>query len=442
MRILQVNSFFTEGGSAKIVCGLYRGLIAAGEECIVAAARGVAETYGDNIYRIAGKQTAYLNALQVRLFDNDGFVSRRATLGLIHAIRSYNPDLVHLHNLHGYYIDVSLLFPFLRDFGKPVMWTLHDCWAFTGHCAWFSAAGCDKWSRNSCDGHCSQTREYPTCWLRGNAGRNFGKKRSVFTGLSNLSIVTPSYWLADCVRKSFLGNYDIRVIPNGVDLRQFHPVDSNVKSRLGIEGKTLLLGVAMRWTERKRLDDFIQLASLLDDNFVILLIGLSKSQLKSLPKNIIGLTVTDSACTLADYYSAADLFLNLSEEESFGLVTVEALACGTPVIVRSVTACAEPVDDTCGIVLDENSDIKDLAEIITAGKWRNFTATACLHRATQIDASLQFANYHDRYSSLIYPPPIQIIEHKLITLIYSKLFLKIQYKLYLCHYIIYVTQIV
>lgn len=401
MRIVQVNSFFSAGGTARIVNGIYDAAKAAGDECLVAAARGEM-VYVMDSFRICGKASVYGNAAAARMLDNEGFNGRISTMRLIDAILDYTPDVVHLHNLHGYYLNVGLLFDFLKVYGRPVVWTLHDCWAMTGHCAWFTSAQCRKWSLpGGCDGDCCQRQEYPASWMLSKARRNFQQKRESFTGVGNMNIVTPSMWLAGCVRHSMLKEYPVEVIYNGVDAEnKFLPMPNRVKDRYGIGGRqTMLLGVASPWNKRKGFDKFIELAGRLGEEYVIVLIGVSCSQRRSLPENIIALPkMSDSE--LAEHYSAADLLLNLSEEETFGLVTVEALACGTPVLVLDSTACPETVDDTCGIVVDTKSGIDGIEAAVTAGMWHSISPEACRLRALKFSAKKQFHEYVQLYHSI------------------------------------------
>lgn len=400
MRIIQINSFFSAGGTARVVNGIYDAAKAAGDECVVAAARGEIVHPHDS-FRICGKASVYRNAAMVRIFDNEGFSGRKSTVRLIEAIKNYAPDVLHLHNLHGYYLDVELLFDFLKEYGRPVVWTLHDCWAMTGHCAWFTSAKCEKWSLpGGCGGDCCQRQEYPASRLLSEAQRNFCRKREAFTGVGNMNVITPSEWLAGCVRQSMLKEYPVKVIYNGVDTENvFRPIPNRVKNRYGISARqVMLLGVASPWNKRKGLGKFVELSRRLGREYVIVLVGVSYSQRRSLPENIISLPRMGDR-ELAEHYSAADLLLNLSEEETFGLVTVEALACGTPVIVLDSTACPETVDDTCGIVVDANSGVDGIETAITSGEWRGMSAEACRLRALKFSAKTQFHKYIELYNS-------------------------------------------
>lgn len=350
MKILMINSVCGIRSTGRICTDLADILKEHGHECLIAYGREtVPEKYENISYRIGSDADVKLHALSARLFDNAGFCSRKATKKLIKKIREYDPDVIHLHNLHGYYLDVEALFDYLKKSGKPVVWTLHDCWAFTGHCAHFDAVGCNKW-KTGCH-HCPQKREYPTSFLFDNSKKNYADKKRLFTQVENLTPVTPSGWLAGIVRESFLGKYDIKVIPNGIDLDIFKPTNSDFRKKYGLENKKIILGVASAWDKRKGLDDFVSLSALLDESYAVVLVGIDEKQKCALPKNIIAISKTNNALELAEVYSAADVFVNPSRQETMGLTTVEAMACGTPVAVSDLTAVPEVVTSDGGLIL-------------------------------------------------------------------------------------------
>lgn len=339
MRILQINSVCGTGSTGRIATDMYDILKENGHECCIAYGRGDAPA-GYNTIKIGNKYDIYYHALMNRITDKHGFYSGAATKKFIKQVEEYNPDVIHIHNIHGYYINIEILFNYLKQSNKPVIWTLHDCWSFTGHCAHFTYVGCDKWKLGCYD--CPQLDTYPSSKVFDNSKENYQNKRRLFTGVSNLTIVTPSQWLAGLVKESYLGEYPIRVINNGIDLDVFKPTESDFRKQYGLENKHVILGVANIWDKRKGLDDFIELSKQLDDEKqAIVLVGLSDKQLKTLPKNIIGIKRTNSTKELAEIYTAADVFFNPSKEETFGLVTVEAMACGTPAVVLDASAAPE-----------------------------------------------------------------------------------------------------
>lgn len=338
MKVLQINSFFTVGGPPRIMNGIYDTLKEQGIECRIAAAREKMYAPEDSI-RIGTGFSVKLNAILARIFDNEGFSAKRATKKLIKQIEEYDPDIIHLHNLHGYYINIEMLFDYLKKCNKKIVWTLHDCWAMTGHCPHSSMVKCDKWL-NGCY-QCPLKKDYPSSYVLDRSGKNWKRKKEIFNGVPNLTLVCVSKWLESVVKKSFLSNYGTKVIYNGIDLSSFKSVDSDFRSKYGIEDKKVLLGVAMRWLPRKGLDDYRKLAEQLDENTVIVMVGLTAEECKNMPSNIIGVPPTNNDTELAEIYSAADICLNLSYEETFGLTSVEALSCGTPIVTYDQTAVPE-----------------------------------------------------------------------------------------------------
>ncbi|HOO28310.1 MAG TPA: glycosyltransferase, partial [Lachnospiraceae bacterium] len=299
-RVLLINTIVGSGSVGRIVSGLYRTLNEHGYECLVAYGRGEAP---DSIrsYRIGTDTGVYIHGGLSRITDRHGFFSSKATIELIAVIEEFNPDIVHLHNVHGYYLNVKLLFEYLKRSGRRVIWTLHDCWSFTGHCTHFEYIGCQKW-QNGCF-QCEQLQEYPKSLMVDNSKKNYQQKKELFTGFSNMTIVTPSEWLEARVKQSYLQKYHTVVIPTGIDLEQFAPVEEErtddnlvfqLRTRLGIKNKHVLLGVANPWRERKGLSQFESLAKAISDKFVIILIGLNDDQLSSLPHSIIGFSKTES----------------------------------------------------------------------------------------------------------------------------------------------------
>lgn len=353
MKVLQINSFFSVGGPPRIVNGIYDTLVEQGHECKIAAAREQYYSEEDSI-QIGTKLGVYFNALSCRLFDDDGFRSKKATQELVRRIKEYDPDVIHLHNLHSYYMNIEILFGYLKGCGKPIFWTLHDCWAFTGHCTHFVVAGCDQW-KTQCR-ECSQMKEFPSCYGRGNVYENYRRKKAAFTGVPDMTIITPSEWLANLVRQSFLGEYPIEVQYNKVDTGLFKPTPSDFRERYHLEGQKVILGVAQNWSDRKGLRDFMELAKRLDKSYTIVLVGLTQKQIKELPKQIIGLRRTNNVEELAAIYTMADLFVNPSREETFGLTTVEAESCGTKAVVYKNTACEEIVNKYGGIAVENTQN--------------------------------------------------------------------------------------
>ncbi len=359
MKIFMINSVAGIRSTGRICTDLAELLHQRGHTCRIAYGREQAPYFcKDYTVRVATKLGAYARFATGLVLDDQGKGARRATARLIREIKDYAPDIIHLHNIHGYYLNIKMLFDFLAKADIPVVWTLHDCWSFTGHCAYFDFVGCDKWKEGAC-GHCPAKTAYPPSLVFDRSAKNFKEKKELFTSVKNMTLVTPSDWLRGMAEESFLGKYGCVTVNNGIDLSKFKPTESNVKERLGIGDKKMILGVASIWEKRKGLEDFLALSGLIDDDWRIVLVGLNKKQIATLPENIIGIERTNSIGELAELYTAADVFVNPTHEEVFGLVNIEARACGTPVVTYRTGGSVEAVDEAyCRIV--EKGDVEGL----------------------------------------------------------------------------------
>ena len=386
MKIVQINSF-SNGSTGKIMMSIHKELLNQGHDSYVVWGRG---RKGENEHEIFlnDKIGVYRHALSSRLTGKTGFYSKKSTKKLLKKLDEIKPDVVHLHNIHGYYINIEMLFNYLKKNNIRVIWTLHDCWAFTGQCPHFTAAKCDKW-KTECK-KCPMIHEYPRAF-KDNSNWNYKKKKELFNGL-NMTIVTPSKWLANLVKESYLKDYQVKVINNGVDTNIFKPTPSDFRKKYNLEDKKIILGVASVWTEKKGFNDFIELAKLLDDNYRIVLVGVNKKQMKKLPNNIIGITRTENQKELAGLYSTADVFFNPSIEESFGLTTIESMYCNTPVIVRNSTALPEIIATENGIILDTDYNMKIVYGLISKDKFKN------IHEiSNQYTIEKMISNYINNY---------------------------------------------
>lgn len=352
MRVLIINSVCGLGSTGRICRQQADELTAHGHEVKIAYGRGNppvgCEKYG---VRIGSGLSVAFHGVRTRIFDGHGQGSKAATEKFLTWADSYDPEILYLHNLHGYYIQVEKLFEWIKS--RPemkVVWMLHDCWAFTGHCAYFSYADCGRWERGCYD--CPEKRRYPASFLLDNSYGNYERKKRAFTGVSQLVLRVPSQWLGELVSRSFLREYPLDVCLNPIDLTVFRPRESEQKARFGLEGKKVILGVASVWDARKGLDVFRKLAKDLDERCVIVLVGLSSAQRRKMPGNIVSIPLVDNDDFLAELYSAADVFLNPSREESFGMTTVEALSCGTPAVVLRNTAGAEIAEKYGGVAVE------------------------------------------------------------------------------------------
>ena len=354
MKYLFLNSVAGYGSTGRLAAEKCRELMAQGHTCVLAYGRMKANCDDIPTLRIGSDTGVQLHALQSRILDNSGFASKAATKTFLQWVREYDPDVIWLHNVHGYYIHIGELFSYLRTCGKKVIWTLHDCWAFTGHCAYFDYVQCDRW-KTGC-AHCPQKRTYPASIAVDNSPRNYARKRQLFTGIPNLTLTVPSHWLETRVKQSFLKDYPVEVIYNQVDRGVFQPTPGDFREAHGLKEKKIVLGVASVWEARKGLKDFVALSGMLDEKYQIVLIGLTPKQIAALPEGILGLPRTDNLTQLAQAYTAADVFVCPSTEETFGMTAMEARCCGTEAVVYQDTACEEIVRQFGGIAVPRGAE--------------------------------------------------------------------------------------
>ncbi len=398
MRIFQINGGVF-GSTGKIMFGLAQ--TAREQNCQVACASPITST---NRYRQPSQEylrigTYYgrcFSVLLARLTGLEGQFAFGPTRKLIRKIKAFQPDVIHIHSIHNSYLNIPMLFHYLKSSGIPVVWTLHDCWAFTGHCPYFDMVSCEKW-KNGCE-KCPQYREYPASCFD-NAEKMYRKKKLWFTGLSNLTIVTPSAWLADLAKQSFLNQYPIRVIHNGIDLSVFCPQESHVRQKYNITKEYLLLGVAFDWGERKGLDVFEKLAEKLDDRYQILLVGTDDNIDRRLTDRIISVHRTQDQQELAELYSAADLFVNPTREENYPTVNMEAIACGTPVLTFDTGGSPEILDEKTGAKVpkdDLDGLVRQIRKLCANPKDPKVFAS----RAKTFDQNNRFGEYIQLYEEL------------------------------------------
>jgi glycosyltransferase involved in cell wall biosynthesis len=329
MHILQVNSVCGVGSTGRIATDIHHELIANGHTSMIAFGRNEAKNC-DNVYRIGLMKNILADVFMTRVFDRHGTTGKQATREFCAMIDAYQPDLVHLHNIHGYYVNIGMLMRYLKFKNIPVVWTLHDCWSFTGHCAYFDDPKCDRW-KDAC-GQCPRLRDYPESWLMDHSRQNLALKKELFAGFKNLTFITPSQWLKDLVKQSFLGDYPVEVIHNGIDLSKFKPTASDLRTQYGLTDQRVYVSVAMVWDRRKGLQDLVALSHLLNEGEKLILIGLTKQQCAKLPTNIIGIQRTNSVEELAAFYAMADVTVVPSYEDNYPTVVLESLACHTPVV--------------------------------------------------------------------------------------------------------------
>lgn len=400
--LLQINTTVNYGSNGRIAEEIGLTAMAHGWESYIAFGRHERPS-ASRLLKVGKDLDIALHGLQTRLFDRHGLGSALATRELIKKINLIQPDIIQLHNIHGYYLNYKLLFHYLASVDIPVVWTLHDCWPFTGHCANFSFAGCDKW-KTVCE-YCPQTSSYPASLLIDRSRKNFQDKKNTFLKIKRLSIVCVSGWLAQMVGSSFLNGFPVKVIQNGINTDVFSPVlhDDGIRKKYRLGDKFVILGVAGYWNEKKGLHDFLSLGQQIDEESQIVLVGLSKKQLARLPKNIIGIERTDNLEELTALYSTADVFVNPSYEESFGLTTIEAMACGTPSIVYDATALPETITPETGVVV-KSGDLEGLKNAIEEVKRKGKSPyiKACRDRAlTHFKSEDRTNDYIRHYISLL-----------------------------------------
>lgn len=313
---------------------------------------------------VGNKWDTWMHGLETRLFDRHGLASVSATYDFIKQLKEISPDIVHIHNIHGYFLNYPILFEYLSKSGIPVVWTVHDCWLYTGHCYYYSYIQCNKWE-SGC-GDCPQKRKFPASWWLDRSAQNYQDKREAFTAMPHdkLTIVPVSDWIRREMSRSFLKDYPFRVIHNGIDTDVFKVYDTDeVKQKYGWQGKHILLGVASIWSEEKGLSDFIKLAQRLREDEVIVLVGVTEEQKKILPHNMYGIRRTENIQDLARLYSVADVFVNPTWQDNYPTVNLEAIACGTPVVTYRTGGSVESVTEDTGFIV-EQGDVKGLLDSV------------------------------------------------------------------------------
>lgn len=358
MKVVQINATCGIGSTGKICIAVSKLLTKQGIE------NYILYSSGDSVYSLGIKYSTdrYLKrqALKSRILGNPGFNSKRATLRLIEEINRIAPDIVHLHNLHSHNCNLVMLFDYFRMRGIKLFWTFHDCWAFTAYCSHFVIAKCEQWKTG-----CYQCTQYKaSSWFFDRSGEIYKRKKHLIGGL-DLVIITPSQWLANLVKQSFFKNYPVKVINNGINLDVFKPTQSEFRKRYGLENKKIVLGVSFGWSYSKGLDVFIELSKTLPSDYSVILVGSNEIIDKQLPSNVISIHRTANQHELAQIYSAADVFVNATRQDTFPTVNMEAIACGTPVVTFRTGGSPEIVNEQVGVVVECN-DVEALEKQIKA----------------------------------------------------------------------------
>ena len=404
MLLLQINTTANWGSTGKIAEQIGERIIEQGGQCFLAF--GYYDNPGRSTQiRIGSDRGIRLHKRLAKYLDTHGLHSTRVTRRLIERIREINPDIIHLHNLHGDYINYRVLFEYLETTTVPVVWTLHDCWSFTGRCAHYMTNGCDKWKSECYD--CQFKRSYPKTKLFDRSQKTHRLKRKLFTSLGDrLTLVPVSEWLAADARQSFFAHTRIRTIHNGIDISVFCPTEPLAARRtLGLdEQRRIVIGVASAWSKSKGLYDFYKLRDMLPrETHDIILVGLGDNQLKTLPEGIIGIKRTQNAAELAMYYSAADVFINPTYADNYPTTNLEAIACGTPCITYRTGGSPESVTEATGCVVEQgdvDSLIKAIDDICSRGKKQY--SEACRKYAEQnFDKHTCYERYIELYKEIL-----------------------------------------
>lgn len=401
--LLQIDTCLNTGSTGRITESIGAIALSKGWDCfIVHGARYSNPPSCMKSIKAITKVGEYIHFIEGLFKDNHGLALGGMTRKIVDQIKIIKPDIVHLHCIHGYYINYEILFDYLNTTNIPLVWTFHDCWPFTGHCSHFSMINCEKWKKNGCF-DCPLKGDYPKSFVDCSE-RNYNLKRNLFGSNKNLNIVTVSKWLEDLTKQSFLGKKPIQTIYNGVDTSIFSPKNiDHLRYKHKIGNRKVLLGVATAWQISKGFNDFMRLSNCLPDDVCIIMIGLDERQIKYLPSNVIGLKRTESVSELAEYYSLADIVLNLSYQETFGLTTVEGMSCGTPSIVYNTTASPELITEKTGRVVNPGDIIglkNAIDELLYLGK-DSFSAECRRRVCCNYDKEKQFKKYMELYKSLL-----------------------------------------
>lgn len=399
MRVVEINSC-NHGSTGNIMLNIAQHAQQKGIEVVTCypKSRSNMQKKINNRLLIGSRLSRNFHIMLGKLTGFQDCFSIIATLKLLQKLNNNKPDIVHLHNLHGDYINLALLFYYIKKNQIPVVWTLHDCWSMTGQCPHFTMVNCNRW-KTGCH-NCPQYREYPASYVD-RTKKMWKLKRKWFTGVTNMTIVTPSKWLCDLVKESYLKEYQVRVINNGINLDVFKPTLSNFRERYGIrKGKYIVLFVAFGWEKRKGLDVIQLLSELLDDRFQLVVVGTDESIDQILSSKIISIHRTQNQSELAEIYTIADIFVNPTREENYPTVNMEALACGTPVITFRTGGSPEIINRKTGAVV-ESDDIEAMKNtIMRICESQPYSSEACLQRAKEFDKDKRFEEYVALYREI------------------------------------------
>ena len=397
MKVLIVTAYGGWGSTGKIADSIAANVVDHGHEAVVAYGFYRSAFANSVKLKSGARYMSFFEIFKSRITGYMGFTSKHATRKLISLIRKEKPDVINLHNAHGGYVHIELLFQYIKKEQIPVVWTIHDCWSFTGHCAHFEKVGCDRWKTACFDCPDRKLKQsYPISYFFDQSPEQYRRKKTAFSEVENLTIATPSQWLADLAKQSYLGYARIKAIHNGIDVGLFNPIVSDVKKRYDCENKKLVLAVAMGRSERKGYGYILKLAERLPkDEYQVMVVGLNERQMQEIPAGIIGIPRTANQKELAEIYSAADVLVNPTLGDTYPTVNLESIACGTPVVTFRTGGSPESITSETGAVVEQH-DIDALEREVI--RWANTNAReACRNYAIQnFDRNKCF----DEYTSL------------------------------------------
>ena len=405
-KVVQINPAVNFSSTGRIVEQIGKCAIDRGWTCYVAHGARYAKPSELKDIHIESKLSERVHAIYSMLFDAQGLGSYYSTKRLARFLKKERPDIIHLHNIHGYYLNYPVLFEYIKEEQPQVVWTIHDSWAYTGHCVAYEPIACEKW-KTGCN-HCPIKHSYPYSLFLDRSRQNYDRKKRAFTSAEKMTIVPVSDFLVRDMAQSFLGNYPFHRIYSGIDTSVFKPTESSIRKELGLEDKFVILGVASGWGKEGRMTGFLKLRELLDNNYHIVLVGLTTEQISNMPQGITGLPPTPNREELAKIYTMADVFLNPTLQDTFGLTSVEAQSCGTPSIVYRTGGAPETVDETTGIVVEKNDidalkeAVLTIQEVLKDEDDKRFKTGTCCERAVRLfEQNDRFNEYIDLYESLI-----------------------------------------
>lgn len=405
MRVLQINTFYLYGSTGRIMYDLKKVMETNGIQSYAAFGHGYNPTAEeqDTVYRIVSDCGLLISKFWTKTTGHHGFNNKSETKRLLKWIDEVKPDIIHMHNIHNHYLNIRILLEYIAEKHIPCVLTMHDCWTFTGHCAYFDYSGCNKW-KTGCE-HCPSLRDYPKTFAPIDPSSwNYKMKKKLFAPL-NITFVSPSQWLCDLQRLSFLKDKPCVVINNGVDTEVFRPIKSNVREEYGIGNRKMILAVAGGLAPRKGREYLLKLPTLLHDDEVLVLVGLQKGQDALLPNTpkVIGINRTKTSDELVGLYSEADIFINPTLEDNFPTTNIEALACGTPIVAFSSGGSTEVITSSTGIAVeprDMDGLLSAIREVLAKGK--SHYTNACRKKAvTDYNKDVQYGKYIELYNKII-----------------------------------------